>query len=65
MSEKLQSSEATLSAHQVRLETLEQSDEKQWTAIDHIKERLPVWATVVFGILTFMLGFMSNFKIKP
>ncbi|MBN1392936.1 MAG: hypothetical protein JW947_09055 [Sedimentisphaerales bacterium] len=38
------------------IETLKESDKKQWEAIDHLRNRLPVWATLLISVLTFALG---------
>lgn len=42
--------------HEQRLGTLEKETEDQWTAINRLRDRLPVWATVVISLLTFLLG---------
>lgn len=39
-----------------RIINLEQSDKQQWTAINQLKNRPPVWATAVISLLTFLLG---------
>ncbi len=39
-----------------RLANLEGSDSKQWEAIEKLRMRLPVWATLVISLLTFGLG---------
>ena len=38
------------------VEQLQNENEKQWVAIDQLRNRLPVWATVVISLLTFLLG---------
>lgn len=38
------------------IENLKESDKKQWNAIEDIQHRLPVWATAVISLLTFLLG---------
>lgn len=35
---------------------LKESDKLQWNAIDKIRDRLPVWGTIVISILMFALG---------
>lgn len=35
---------------------LKTDNEKQWAAIDQLRNRLPVWATAVISVLTFLLG---------
>lgn len=42
--------------HGQRLNTLEKETEDQWTAINKLRDRLPVWATLVISLLTFLLG---------
>jgi hypothetical protein len=39
-----------------RLIKLEASDMRQWSAIEAIRDRPPVWATVAISILMFALG---------
>ncbi len=33
-------------------------------AIDKLRNRLPVWATFVFGIMTFALGWTLNYAVS-
>lgn len=42
--------------HEVRLDHLEYENKEQWEAINHLRNRPPVWATVVISLLTFLLG---------
>jgi hypothetical protein len=42
--------------HEVRLNRLDIENDKQWDAINQLQNRLPVWATVVISMLTFLLG---------
>jgi NO-binding membrane sensor protein with MHYT domain len=44
------------SGFESRIETLETSDKEQWTAINQLRNRLPVWATLFISFLTFFLG---------
>jgi hypothetical protein len=44
-----------------RLKNLEDSDSKQWVTIDQLRNRLPVWGTVVISLLTFLLGCALTF----
>jgi len=44
------------SGFEQRLKSREEDDEKQWEAIERLRNRLPVWATVVISVLTFLLG---------
>lgn len=39
-----------------RIDNLETSDGKQWEAISRLEHRLPVWATLLISLLTFLLG---------
>lgn len=36
-------------AHEVKIQKLEESDERQWAALDKLQHRLPIWATFVIG----------------
>lgn len=42
--------------HRRRIIELEESDRNQWEAIEKLRNRLPVWATVIISLLTFLLG---------
>lgn len=56
--------ETVCSAHSgivKEVENLQQSDKKQWDAIEKLQNRLPVWATLVFSLLTFLLGLSVGF----
>jgi hypothetical protein len=44
-----------------RLKNLEDSDSKQWITIDQLRNRLPVWGTVIISLLTFLLGCALTF----
>lgn len=44
------------SGFESRVDTLEKSDIKQWEAIEKIKDRIPVWGTILISVLTFSLG---------
>jgi NO-binding membrane sensor protein with MHYT domain len=44
------------SGFESRMETLENSDSRQWDAIERLQSRLPVWATLFISFLTFLLG---------
>lgn len=43
------------------IENLQESDTKQWQAIEKLQNRLPVWATLIISILTFLLGLSVGF----
>jgi hypothetical protein len=40
------------------VENLKRTDKDQWDAINELRNRLPVWATLVISILTGLLGFV-------
>ena len=42
--------------HESKIERLEKETEEQWTAINKLRDRLPVWATIVISLLTILLG---------
>ena len=48
------------SGFKAEIQTLKDSDIKQWAVLDKLQNRLPVWATLVISILTFALGFVSS-----
>jgi NO-binding membrane sensor protein with MHYT domain len=39
-----------------RISKVETDTEKQWKVLDQLRNRLPVWATIVISLLTFLLG---------
>ena len=50
------SEENKYAAHAVEIKNLKDSDVRQWDAIEKLQNRLPVWATLVISLLTFLLG---------
>jgi NO-binding membrane sensor protein with MHYT domain len=49
--------ECTLhSGLQTEIDHLKESDVRQWEAITELQKRLPVWATIIISLLTFLLG---------
>jgi hypothetical protein len=44
--------------HSADISNLQDSDKRQWALIERIQNRLPVWATFVFGILTLAIGWL-------
>lgn len=38
----------------------EQDHNEMWTAINNLRNRLPVWATVVIALLTGLLGWVAR-----
>lgn len=47
-----------------QLKALQISDVKQWTAIEKLQNRLPLWATLFISFLTFLLGISLSNYIK-
>ena len=47
--------------HGESIQTLKDSDKMQWAAIEKLQNRLPVWATLVFSLLTFAIGCVSTY----
>lgn len=45
------------------IKTLEDETEKQWKAIERLQNRLPVWATMLFSILTFAIGCIMTYAV--
>lgn len=46
---------------ETQLENLENDTKQQWTAINQLRNRLPVWATIVISLLTFLLGATATY----
>jgi hypothetical protein len=44
-----------------KLKDLEGDTKEQWTAINQLRNRLPVWATIVISLLTFLLGATATY----
>ena len=44
-----------------KLKNLENDTKEQWTAINQLRNRLPVWATLVISLLTFLLGATATY----
>ena len=43
-----------------RLTNVEKDTTDQWTAINQIRNRLPVWATAMISFLTFVIGILAT-----
>ena len=43
---------------------LQKDTTEQWIAINQLRNRLPVWATIVISLLTFLLGCSISYSIK-
>ncbi len=55
--------ESRIGINETKIDILEDSNEKQWQAIDELKKRLPVWATTVISLLTFFLGCTTTYAV--
>lgn len=42
------------------IDTLKKNDIDQWDAINKLRNRLPIWATLLVSSLTFLLGTASG-----
>ncbi len=49
--------------HGKAIAILERDTASQWAAIDKLRNRLPVWGTVLISVLTFALGFTLNYTV--
>jgi len=43
-----------------RIDGLEMSTEKLWLAVEHLQNRLPLWATILIGCLTGAIGWLAR-----
>ena len=46
---------------ETEIDNLKTSDENQWKAINKLQNRLPIWATTVISVLTFLLGCSTTY----
>ena len=44
------------SGFEARLKERELQDEQQWTAINNVRNRPPIWCTAIIALLTFLCG---------
>lgn len=44
----------------VRIDHLEDSDERQWDAIDALRNRPPTWTTIVLTIMGIVIGALAT-----
>ena len=58
-----ETTEVTVAGHAEAIQTLKESDEKQWAAIEKLQNRLPLWATTLISILTFGIGCVSTYAV--
>ncbi len=49
--------------HSKAIAIIEKDQADQWAAIDKLRNRLPVWGTVLISVLTFALGFTLNYAV--
>lgn len=47
-----------------RLEGVEGQLLRMWTIVDKVRDRIPVWATCVFALLTGIIGWCSAVILK-
>ena len=45
---------------ETEIENLKDSDNRQWEILEKLQNRLPVWATMVISLLTFLLGSITG-----
>ncbi len=45
---------------ETEIDNLQKSDNRQWEILEKLQNRLPVWATVVISLLTFLLGSITG-----
>jgi len=45
------------------IETLKDSDVKQWATIEKLRNRLPIWATTLISLLTFSIGCTITYSV--
>jgi hypothetical protein len=43
------------------IKDLQEDSKEQWLAINQLRNRLPVWATVIISLLTFLLGATATY----
>lgn len=55
--------EERISVNETEINTLQNSDEKQWLAIEKLQNRLPIWATTVISLLTFFVGCTTTYAV--
>ena len=55
--------EERISISETEITTLKESDDKQWSAIEKLQNRLPIWATTVISLLTFFVGCTTTYAV--
>ncbi len=53
--------EERIGISETEIETLKESDTKQWAAIEKLRNRLPIWATTIISLLTFFIGCLTTY----
>lgn len=48
------------SGFEARLSIVEDDTEKQWTVLDKLRNRPPIWCTAVIALLTGVIGYLIN-----
>jgi type VI protein secretion system component VasF len=46
--------------HERRLEKNDKEHSKMWETLDRVRNRLPVWATLLIGCLLAIIGFLAK-----
>lgn len=52
-----------IGVNETEINTLKESDERQWLAIEKLQNRLPIWATTVISLLTFFIGCTTTYAV--
>ena len=55
--------EERIGINETEIDTLKDSDSKQWAAIDKLQNRLPIWATTLISLLTFSIGCVTTYAV--
>lgn len=55
--------EERIGINEAEINRLNESDERQWLAIEKLQNRLPVWATTVISLLTFFIGCSITYSV--
>ncbi len=55
--------EERISVTETEIDTLKDSDIRQWAAIDKLRNRLPIWATTLISVLTFFIGCTTTYAV--
>lgn len=55
--------EERIGINETQIDTLKESDIKQWAAIEKLRNRLPIWATTLISLLTFFMGCTTTYAV--